>query len=467
MKDVAYDLVANAVSVRYEGLPEDIVDVTKKFILDTIGCGIAGSTAPGCADTVELIKDWGGKPESTIMVFGGKVIATHAAMVNAMMITALDIDDVHEFASVHANVAALSAALAVSERRGKVTGKDLIAAVAAGVDVTSRVGAGIVGPQSWIVGSVSAYFGAAVAAGKILGLDTDKMHNTLGIVLSQCAGSAQCLFERALVKRLQNAYPASAGVLAAILAERGITGPKDIFESKWGFYPLYFKGSYNRERIIRGLGQVFEGKNLAIKHYVGGRYTHPTNDAALILAEKYDIKPEDVEEVTAHVPEISYMMTGRPFEIGRTPQVDAQFSIPYGIALCIARRHAFIEDFDEARIRSDVRVFDLSQKVKVIPDQGAVADVGRTKTPVIVEIKTRDGKVYSQRVDVTSGNPGVRSGWDDVEKKFRKCCTFSATPIADEKVEEIIQVISKLETLPDVGAFAEMLAPPFPIPGRK
>ena len=130
MKDLVYDLAANVAKVKYGDLPEDVVEITKKFILDTLGCAIAGSSAPGCSTVVDLIKDWGGKEESTIMVYGGKVIALHAAFVNSVMVQALDLDDVHEGAPLHANVCVLPAALAMAEREGNVSGKDLITAVA-------------------------------------------------------------------------------------------------------------------------------------------------------------------------------------------------------------------------------------------------------------------------------------------------------------------------------------------------
>ena len=185
MKDVAHDLVANAAKTQYGDLPSDVVEVTKKFVLDTLGTAIAGSSAPGCGDTVEVIKDWGGRKESTVLVYGGKVIAPHAAFVNSMMVQALDLDDVHEEALLHANVAVLPAALAMAERRGNVSGEDLIAAVVVGVDVACRVGLGVIGPLSWLITCVAGYFGAAIAAGKILGLDESKLHNAIGIVYSQ------------------------------------------------------------------------------------------------------------------------------------------------------------------------------------------------------------------------------------------------------------------------------------------
>jgi len=115
MKDLAYDLAGNAAKVKYEHLPEDVLEITKKFILDTLATMIAGSSAPGCKSVVDLVKDWGGKEESTIAIYGGKVVSENAALVNSMMAHARDFDDTHDEAVLHANVSVLPAALAVAE----------------------------------------------------------------------------------------------------------------------------------------------------------------------------------------------------------------------------------------------------------------------------------------------------------------------------------------------------------------
>ena len=459
MRDLAYDLVAHAVGVQYADLPEDVVEVTKKFILDTLGTGIAGSSAPGCASTVEVVKEWGGQKESTVMVYGGKVIAPHAAFANSMMIQALDLDDTHDEAAMHANVAVLPAALAMAERQGNISGKDLIAAVAVGVDIVCRLALGITtGYPMWVITTVTGYFGAAMAAGKILGLNENQVHNAVGIAFSQCAGSVQCVTDRVLVKRMQAAFAAKTGVIAAVLAQKGITGTKNIFEGQAGFFPLYYGGKYDRSRITEGLGKIYEGKNLGVKLYVGNRRTHPCIDATLSMVEENTIRPDDVEEVVAHVTEVSFIRAGRPFEIGENPQVDAQFNIPYAIALAIVRGHVFVEDFFEERIRTDTAVLEMAGKVRVIGDQGSVESVGRSITPVVIEIKTKGNKVYSQRVEVISGGPGKPASMEDIAEKTRKCAAFSAKPISKKKVEELIRVVSDLETVSDASSLVNLIA---------
>ena len=300
MKDLAYDLVA-AAATKYESLPADVVEITKKFMLDTLATMIAGSNASGCQNVVEQVKDWGGKEESTVLVYGGKVISSNAALANSMMGHALDLDDTHDSATLHANVSVLPASLALSERVGNVTGKDLIAAVAAGVDILCRLGLSVSGPLNWVLSSTVGYFGATIAAGKILGLGENKLLHALGIAYSQCAGNAQCLVDGGLAKRMQPAFAARAAVLSALLAERGITGATNIFEGQYGFFPLYYGNKYDRDKVVKELGKEFEGKNLSIKLYPCCRYTHGSIDATLSIVRENDIRPDDVAEVIVHV----------------------------------------------------------------------------------------------------------------------------------------------------------------------
>ena len=159
-----------------------------------------------------------------------------------------------------------------------------------------------------------------------------------------------------------------------------------------------------------------------------------------------------MDEVIAHVTETSHVMVGKPFEIGETPQVEAQFSIPYGVALAIDRGHVFVEDFVEERIIGDTAVLKLAKKVKVIGDQGSVAAVGRRMTPVVIEIRTKSNKVYAKRLDIVSGSPEKPASMEQVIEKFRKCVAFSAKPMPAENIEELIGRVTDLEAVTDVSS---------------
>jgi len=454
MKDLAYELVGNAAAIKYDLLPENVVEITRKFILDTLATLVAGSSAPGCQSVVDQVKDWGGKEESTILVHGGKVISSNAAFANSMMSHALDLDDTHDGATLHANVSVLPAALAMSERVGDISGRDLITAVASGVDMLCRLGMGASGPLNWVLSSTVGYFGATVATGKILGLNEGKLLHALGIAYSQCAGNAQCLIDGGLVKRMQPAFAARAAVLSSLLAEKGITGAINIFEGQHGFFPLYYGNKYDREKIVEGLGETFEGENLSVKLYPCCRYTHGSIDATLNIVRENDIGPNDVEEITAHITRNAYDLVGKPFEVRESPQVDAQFSIPYTVSVAIVRRDVFIDDFFEEKIKTDAQVLQLAKKVSVIVDQEPIA---KGLTPCVVDIRTKDGKVYSQRVEILRGDPRKPLRMEEIGEKFRKCAAFSAKPRSQENIEQTIKVVSQLESVENINKIISLL----------
>lgn len=453
MRDLAYDLVGNAAKVKYDDLPRDVVEITKKFILDTLATTIAGSSAPGCESVVEQVKDWGGKEESTILIYGGKVVSENAALANSMMAHALDLDDTHDEAVVHSYVSVLPVALAMAERNGGVNGKDLVAAVAVGVDLMCRLGLASFG-HDWVYSSTMAYFGATVTAGKMLGLNENELHHAMGIAYSQCGGNLQCIEDGGLVKRMQPAFAARAAIISSILAQKGITGTRNIFEGQFGFFPSYHRGKYAREVAVKELGKVFEGVNSSIKLYPCCRYTHGSIDATLNIVKENDISPDDVVEVVSHVAQDAYNLVGKPFEIRESPQVDAQFSIPYTVSVAIAKKNVFIDDFFEEKIKGDTQVLQLANKVRVVVDQEPIA---KGLTPCVVDIKTKDGKVYSERIEILRGDPRKPVSMEEVAQKFRRCAAFSAKPISKENIEAIIRTVSNLESVADVSSIVSLV----------
>jgi len=460
--DAIYDLVGNAVHTNFENLPAKVVEITKRFLLDTLGTALAGSSAPGVQAVADLVAHWGGKGEATVWVFGKKVPAPHAALVNALLAHARDFDDTHDGAVVHGNVAVFPPALACAEARGGISGKTLITAVVLGVDLACRLGLAVgqgtdfsAKPPGFVRTSVCGIFGAALACGKILGLDEEGVRNALGIALSQAGGTRQVVADLSLAKRIQPAFAAMAGTLSAFLAKGGITGAKEVFEGKYGFFNLYWNGAYSREALLDQLGRRFEGANLSFKPYPCCRYTHGSIEAALTLVSSHNLSPSDVAEVIVHVPTLKFFdLVSRPFEIGDDPQVDAQFSIPYTTAAAILRRRVFLDDFEEKAIR-DPQAKSLSEKVRVLCD---LKPEGRESLgPVMVEVRTQKGKIYREEVKRFKGSPDHPLTLEECGEKFRGCARFSRRPIEKKRLEEILKVVDCLEEVKDVRELTSLL----------
>ena len=244
----------------YSDLPAKAIENTKKFIIDTIGVGIAGLNAPGCIEALEMVKYWGGRPESTVFFNDFKCPAPWASFVNSVFMHALDFDDTLDESAHHANVSVLPAALAIAESKKGVTGKDLICAVTIGQDVSCRLAIALRRPLAWTRAATCGFFGATAAACKILKLNQEKTVNAFGIAYSQTAGNIQGLLDRALSKRMQPAFAAKSAIISALLAERGVTGAKNVLEGDFGFFKLYEANDYNKNVLLKKLGKDFTGK---------------------------------------------------------------------------------------------------------------------------------------------------------------------------------------------------------------
>ena len=462
--DVAHELARYVLTSSYENIPQEVTKTTKKFILDTIGTTMAGSSDPCCRAVIKLVQEWGGKEESSILVFGSRVPSVHAAFANSMMAHALDFDDNYAYDletrrknGGHANVSVLPAALAAAELSRKTSGKELIAAVALGVDVMLRLTFAARGGRGWTRSAICGVFGAATAAGYLLNLDEDEMVNAFGIAYSQASGNQQAIIDKALVKRMQPAFAAKSGVFSALLAQRGVTGAKDIFEGKFGFFKMYSGGDYDLTQLLGNLGTRYEGLNLGIKPYPCGRLIHPAIDGALEIVIKYDIKPEEIKEVLVYVPERTFDLVGAPFAAEDDFRVRVQFSIPYGLSVAIVRREVCMEDFlDEGRIK-DYRLVEIARKVKVVVDEESEY---AAKLPVTVEIDTVNKGKFAKKVERMRGDPRFPLSEQEFRKKIISCAKYASRPELLHNIEQIIERVNNLEEIDSITGLVSLIAPP-------
>jgi len=445
----------------FKDIPEQTVKKQKELLIDTLGVAVAGSKAQGVESVVDLFDEIGGKAESTLLVFGRKLPCLHAAMANSLMAHSLDFDDMHEPAGVHANVCVVPPALAAAERVGGVDGKTLLAAVILGVDLVCRMGASIPLFTGWHSTTTFGVFGAAAAAAKIIGLDETGIANALGIAYSQSSGNRQARLEGTLTKRLQPALAAKAGLLAALLASKGMTGPHDILEGDWGMLRLYtgpsFSGNYGAitAQLTQGLGNLFYGDGLSIKPYPCCKATHTAIAGALHLLDTHPIAADQIEKVEISVSNGCYQTVGRPFVIKTNPQVDAQFSIPYTVATALLEGKLGLEDFTEAKIR-DARRMCLAKKVIVSIDPSLQEPSGNVVNLTARIVIRAGGKTYFHQSLTAKGHPQHPMDRREIFAKFAGCLQFG-DPRLFEKREEILQTVLDLEQLKDVRELAECL----------
>lgn len=465
-KDAIFALSRNLAGLKYEDIPTQTAELTKMDILDSLGVAIAAtSTAPGCKKVSELVKEMGGKKESTIIGYGGKVPSYMAAFVNATLVHALNYDDMHDGLGIHIACSVFPAAFATAERVGKVTGKEFITAYTLGMDIECRLARALIitGKQrdwfiyGWNIPQVLGYFGAAAAAGRLLGLDEEHLVSTFGLAYSQVAGSRQTNISPGSDKAMYPSFPAKAGVLSALMAQKGIAGPKDCLEGKAGLYNLYFRGEYNPALLTGGLGKSFEA--VGFYPFPGCAYTQLFVEVTQQMVNEHNIRPHDVEAITVSVGDKTQALC-EPLEIRRNPRImsEAQYSMPFAVATVITKGKPSIKYFAGDGIR-DPEILRISNKVNYQPDPECDLQYGTGVCTAKVEIILRDGRVlHSEQKGFRYGHPQRPISKDEIAEKFRDCASYSSRALPNERIEEIIQMVSKLEEVDDAAEIIRLVS---------
>ncbi len=448
--DPAFALADHVVRTRFEDLPASSVIATKRDILDTFGCILGGSGAPGIDDIFALLDEWGGKAESRVLLRDRSLPAPQAAMMNASMGHALDFDDTHDTAgSIHPGISVLAASLAMADRLGGVSGRDFVLAVTLGLDISCRIALASTLDRGWHRTAAIGIFGAAAAAGKLLGLTGEQMRHALGIAYSHAAGNRQCILDGALTKRLQAGQAASGGVFSALLARRDFTGAHNIFEGRFGFLELYQPDGADASLLTKELGSAFRGEGLSFKPYPCGRPLHAAIDAA--LAARTALGTTSAADIDAVVIEADPANHADQFQNGPvkrrpTQVVEAQFAQPFLIATALHQGRVGIGDV--AGLGSP-EVLALSDRIEGKPR----AD--KPKSWLSITLRHRDGRVATIEATDPIGSPQRPLSPEQSAAKFRDNARNAVRVLPDGEIERALKVLGDLETVADVRQLTE------------
>jgi 2-methylcitrate dehydratase PrpD len=445
----------------YENLPHNVVDVTKKALLDGIGVTLgAGTLGEGCRAFVDLAIQGGGKQESTIIGFDAKVPCYMAAFANGSMAHALDFEDAHEGALVHSNAATIPAALAVAESKEMTSGKELITALTLGSDIVCRLGLALKDnplEYGWYTPAIVGAFGATTAASKLLKLTAEQIVDAFSLCLCQTTCSAEIVHSpNSVVRAIRDSFAAKAGVLSALLAKEGISGFDEPIEGKAGFFSLYARGNYDAGLLLKDLGTLFESANIAFKAWPSCRGTHAYIEGALAIAKENNIGPADIESIKVVVGEKSInRKLCEPLERKQHPSVaiDAKFSIPFTVATALVHRRVTLNDFvPQALINTDV--LRMAEKVSYEIDTKAS---WKDSIQGYIEIKLKNEEIKSKKIEFVYGHPQNPIGMESLIIKFKNCASYSPKKISGEDLERVMQMVMGLEGLEDIGELMKEL----------
>jgi 2-methylcitrate dehydratase PrpD len=457
--DVMATLVKNIIKTRFNNLTAGSVETAKKALVDSIGTMLAGSSIEGCRLLVEAIKEMGGTGDSTIAVFGEKAPINMAALANGAMTRAADIDDVNDAFPLHPGVIIVPTALTIAERQQRVSGRDLITAVALGQDLMVRMAyATSVNPVMSGRYNLFKVFAACATAGKLLGLDEEGMSNAMGIAYAQLAGGdTQALNEGVMTSYVQEGLAGKAGVEAALFAQKGITGTKNVLEGPRGFYGA-FEPSPKLDALTAELGSTFRGVDISIKPYASCRSSHGAVDLSLSMVKDLGVDPARIERVTVRVNSITYKLTCDPPDKKLRPksQSEAQFSLPFIVATAMIRGDFFIEELSEEVLNNEV-ILRLADRVKPVLDQRC--ETGGAMGNTVMEIETTNGESFSTSKLFPKGNPKDPMSVKECLVKFRKCAKYASKQFSLSQLSTIVEILENLEKLEDVHQLVHLLVP--------
>jgi 2-methylcitrate dehydratase PrpD len=455
--DLVHLFAAHVADAKYDDLTMEARQAAKKSILDTLGVILAASgMEPAVRGVVDIVKESGGAPQCTVLGFGGKAPAVMAALANGAMAHCLDYDDQTPWGQ-HCASSIIPAVFAVAERQGGVSGKDLIAAVAAGQDIFARLRCNVDWKKDWNLSTVLAVFAATAAAGRVMGLSASRIAHAMGIATMQSSGIMEMVAGRGSELRgLYAGFSAKGAVLAALMAEKGITGIDRAFEGQYGFMNTYFGGGFNREAIVKDLGRDFLGSGTLFKRWPCVGTAHSHMKAAIDIVGENNLHNNDISEIRLHVGDYHNLMC-QPLTERSAPRTlaDAKFSLPFLVAIAIVRRGMNISDFSEVGLR-DVDVLSVARKISLVSD--ASLDWKLNLPPGRVEILTLDGRRWMREGSAVPGNADNPMSWTDVSTKFCECATVAARPISDKIIASVIDLAEKLESLPDATELLQEFA---------
>lgn len=454
---ITQELVKYCRGLKFQQLPEEVVDRVKYFFLDFIGVCIRGSQESSSKSIYRFVREMGGRNRGGVLI-GTKERAAHlcSALANGTSAHAIEMDDVNNEASLHPGVVIYPAALATSEMLGEA-GKKLIEAVASGYELMIRLGKALGAENSYKRGfhptGTCGSFGSSIVASKIMGLKQEEMTSALGIAGSQAAGSMEYLAQGAWTKRFHPGWAALSGMVSAQLAQKGFRGPASIIEGRDGFLHSYSDGA-DESKVLEGLGSQYEILRTSVKPHACCRYMQPPIDAILKIVKENDLLPEKVEKVRVGILRAGAQLIAEPLEEKYTPQsiVDAQFSMPFGAAVAILYGKAGLGEFDLSKIRSE-EVRQMMRRVECVKDPD-LEETFPKQWGATAEIFTKDGERYFAKVEYCKGDPENPLSWEEMIEKFHD---LSSQFMTKERRLKIVDQVKSLEAIRNLQKWSSLL----------
>jgi 2-methylcitrate dehydratase len=440
-----------AAALDYRQLSADAICQAKRFLLDSVGCALGGYQQHDVKIALQVLDEIAGRGPATVIGTGKRIDAVSASLANALMIRCMDYNDIYWKQDPSHPSDIFPAALACCER-AKSNGKELIVGLVLGHEFEMRFCEAAfpgIRERGWHHATLTAFVSPFVA-GRALHLPWEEIQHAVGISASRhCTLGAVTAGKLTMMKNTVDPMATQSGVLAALLAQKGYTGPEHVIDGKEGLTHC-FGPEWKLNLLTDGLGESWRITQCGMKAFPTEALTHTPISAVLDLVKSNDLKPDDVTKIQIRSLARAADILSDPSKYDPHTKETADHSLPYVIAAALAERQVTPVQFTMEKIMDPVIRAQL-KKVEVVADP-EIEKVFPALQRVIVNITATDGSVYSKQLDYPKGDPRNPLTDAEIEEKFSALAEGVLSPAAQKKLKEAIWNLEK------VGSVSKLMA---------
>jgi len=433
------------VSQRFDDIPRDVRHEALRSIVNIVGCAVGGSTHPAVDIALRALGQFSGPPSAQALARRERVDPMLASLLNGISSHVYDYDDTTPGNYSHPSSPVASALFAYASANA-VSGRDFVHAFILGFEAESRIGNAVYPAHydaGWHITGTAGVFGAAVAIGRLIGLDTQQMIWALGLAATQAAGLREMF--GSMGKALHPGRSAQNGYAAALLAREGFTAGEHGLEGPRGFAAVT-ASAYDLSKITTGLGDNWDLRVNTYKPFPCGIVNHPTIDGCIQLREEHRITPEQIAEVRLRVAPLVLDLCNQQ---NITKGLQGKFSVYHGAAVGLVRGKAGLQEYTDEAVNEPA--------IKRVREHAtATGDQSVTEDQAYIEVALADGRKVTKFVEASLGNLKRPLSDRQLDAKFRDQGVLA---LPSTQVDEILGLCWKIEELGDVGELVRVSRP--------
>ncbi|HEV3512315.1 MAG TPA: MmgE/PrpD family protein [Candidatus Sulfotelmatobacter sp.] len=440
-----------AASLQYQQLSREAIYQAKRFLLDTLGCALGGYRQHDVTIALQVLDEIAAPGRATVIGSGKRVDPVSASLANALMIRCMDYNDIYWKQDPSHPSDIFPAAIAGCER-SRSGGKELIVGIVLGHEFEMRLCEAAfpgIRERGWHHATLTAFV-SPIVAGHALNLSWEQIQHAIGISASRhCTLGAVTAGKLTMMKNTVDPLATQSGVVAALLAERGYTGPEHVLDGKEGLAQV-FGPQWRLSLLTEGLGESWRITQCGMKAFPTEALTHTPISAVLDLVKSNDLHPDDVETIQIRSLGRAADILADPSKYDPRSKETADHSLPYVIAAAVVDRQVTPAQFAMQKIL-DPKIREQLAKVEVVADP-EIEKVFPALQRVIVHINTKNGRSLSKQLDFPKGDPRNPLTDQEIEEKFVALADGVLTPGAQKQVKEAIWNLER------VGSVSELMA---------